>query len=140
MDAKTNPGLTIRDYAGVLWRRKLIFLSVIILATVAAFLLASRQTRQYSAHATLVYETSIDVTNPLSSSNVDPNERNLELHSVAEEIASPYMKKLAAALLIKRGLTSTDYTVSSSTGTDTKSSIYNNTAMIIASSPDPAVA
>ena len=143
MDAKTNPGLTMREYAGVLWRRKLVLLSVIILATAAAFLLAWRQTPQYSATATLIYQLSIDPTNPLSNSSVDTNQLSLELQSVTDEIASPGMHTLARALLLKRGVTSTDYTVSSSSSSaaaGSTSGTIRDTASIFAYSSDPALA
>ena len=130
----------MRDYAGVLWRRKLVLLSVIILATAAAFFLAWRQTPQYSASATLIYEASLDVTSPNSNASLDTNQLTLELQGVSDEIASPGMHELAKALLLKRGVTSTDYTISSSTVADSKSGTIRDTASIFAYSSDPTLA
>ena len=141
MEADGSQGLTLRDYLGVLWRRKWLMLLVVVAAAAAAYLFAWRQTPQYLATATLLYEKPLDVANPLTGYGyTDPTERNLELQTVADLIASPDMQQRADALLRERGVSSSDYAVTSSTVSDTQSGIYRNTVTIDASGPDPAVA
>jgi Mrp family chromosome partitioning ATPase/capsular polysaccharide biosynthesis protein len=134
--------MTLRDYLAVLWRRKWFVVAVVVAATAAAFFFAWRQTPQYAATSTLIYEQQLDVANPLTGdSNTDPNERNLELQSVGDVIASPDMQQRAAALLVQRGAPTAGYSVSSSTPSgDTQNDTYRNTVLIEGTSTDPELA
>ena len=69
-------GLTLRDYLGVLWRRKWIIILVTVVATVAAFGFSYRQAKVYEAQADLIYEQQLDVANPLTGQTyTDPTQR-----------------------------------------------------------------
>ncbi len=69
-------GLTLRDYLGVMWRRKWIIILVTVVATVAAFGFSYRQAKVYEAQADLIYEQQLDVANPLTGqSYTDPTQR-----------------------------------------------------------------
>ena len=141
MDAGEDTGLTLRAYLGVLWRRKWLVAAVVVAATVAAFFFSWRQTSQYVATSTLIYEKQLDVANPLTgNTNTDVNERNLELESVGDVIASPDMRQRAETLLLERGVSSPSYSVSSSTNADVQSDSPRNTVKIEAISGDAAVA
>ena len=68
--------LTLRDYLGVLWRRKWIIILVTVVATVAAFGFSYRQAKVYEAQADLIYEQQLDVANPLTGQTyTDPTQR-----------------------------------------------------------------
>ena len=68
-------GMTLRDYLGVLKRWWWLILIVVVGATLAAYFNASRQTPQYAATASMIYQKPLDVSNPLSSgaNYVDPD-------------------------------------------------------------------
>ena len=100
-------GLALRDYLGLLWRRKWVILVVVVVATTAAFLVSSLQPEQFEASADLIYEKPLDISNPLTGQDyTDPNERNLELRSVGSVLASPDMEARAAKLLQEKVLRS----------------------------------
>ena len=69
-------GLTLRDYLGVMWRRKWIIILVTVVATGAAFGFSYRQAKVYQAQADLIYQQQLDVANPLTGqSYTDPTQR-----------------------------------------------------------------
>ncbi len=85
-------GLTLRDYLAVVWRRKWIIVLVVIVATGAAYFFAARQPDMYAASTDLIYETHIDVSNPLSKYGyTDPYERELEMRAIGNILPSPDM-------------------------------------------------
>lgn len=137
-------GLTLRDYLGVLWRRKWIVLLVTVVAGGAAYAFSARQTPMYEAAATLIYERSLDVANPLTGqSYTNVEERQLELQSVADVIASPDMQERAEEELAREfpAGASLDYTVTSATTeSGGSSSDRTNTVFISASSSSPKLA
>jgi len=91
-DAPEGEGLTLRDYLAVVWRRKWVIILVTVVATAAAYFFSARQPDMYSATTDLIYESSIDVANPLSQYGyTDPNERNLEMSAITNILASPDM-------------------------------------------------
>ena len=107
-------GLTLRDYLGVMWRRKWIIILVTLVATGAAFGFSYRQAKVYQAQADLIYEQQLDVANPLTGqSYTDPTQRTTELNSVDAIIKSPQMTDLAGKELKKQGMPTTGFTVSS---------------------------
>ena len=82
--------VTLREYVRVVWRRKwvVIVASVIFLALALAY--SYTRIPLYEASATLIYENSLNVTNPLSSNSYgDSTQREVELDAVASVIASP---------------------------------------------------
>jgi Mrp family chromosome partitioning ATPase len=99
-DASEAEGLTLRDYLAVVWRRKWIIILVTVVATAAAYFFAARQPDMYMASTDLIYESQIDVANPLSQYGyTDPYERDLEMRAITNILASPDMIKRAEALL-----------------------------------------
>ena len=140
-----SPGLSLRDYAAVLWRRKWIILLVVVVATASAYFFSARQTPVYQASADLIYEMQLDVANPLTGqSYTDTNERSLELRSVGNVLASPEMIKRVASLLEKEGAAATGFTISSAPVTDAASANQagesSNVVRITASSEVPELA
>ena len=95
---------TVRDYLAVLWRRKWIILLVVVVATASAYAFSARQAKSYQAHADIIYEQSLDISNPLTQQTyTDPTERTLVLNSVASVLASPDMVHRAGVLLTPGG-------------------------------------
>ena len=98
-------GLTLRDYLGVMWRRKWIIILVTVVATVAAFGFSYRQAKVYQAQADLIYQQQLDVANPLTGqSYTDPTQRTTELTSVNAIIQSPNITQRVATSLEEQGL------------------------------------
>ena len=111
--------MTLRDYLGVIWRRKWVVLLVVLVATGSAYFFSARQTKQYEANADLIYEQQLDVSNPLTGqSYTDASERNLELRSVGSILAGPDMIQRAAADLKEQGKPVTGFEISSAPVTD----------------------
>jgi len=137
-------GMTLRDYLGVMWRRKWVILLVVVVATASAYYFSARQAKVYEGHADLIYEQQIDVSNPLTGqSYTDTNERNLELRSVGSIIESPDMKQRAAAELAQHGKATTGFTVTAEPLTDTSTggtSGDSNVVRITAQSGSPELA
>jgi len=135
-------GLTLRDYLGVMWRRKWIIILVTLVATGAAFGFSYRQAKVYQAQADLIYEQQLDVANPLTGqSYTDPTQRTTELNSVDAIIKSPQMTDLAGKELKKQGMPTTGFTVSSALApTDATSGQTGNVVSIFATSEDPQLA
>ena len=91
-DVPEAEGLTLRDYFAVVWRRKWVILLVALVATVAAYSFAARQPDMYMASTDLIFESQIDVANPLSQYGyTDPYERDLEMRAITNILASPDM-------------------------------------------------
>lgn len=96
-------GLTLRDYLAVVWRRKWIILLVTVVATAAAWFFADRQPDKFLATTELIYETQIDVANPLSQyGGANATERDTEMRAVGNILVSPEMIHLAEVELAKR--------------------------------------
>jgi polysaccharide biosynthesis transport protein len=81
----------VRDYIGVLWRRKWLIIAMVAVFFVAALGYSFTKTPLYQASAVLIYEGQLDVANALSGGQqyVDPTQREAELNAVADVIASP---------------------------------------------------
>ena len=106
---------TIRDYARAVWRRKWLVAArvVVLVALATAYSLTKPPT--YGASAQLAYETQLDVTDPLAVGGyVDPTQRELQLESVVDMVASPELVDQANALLGPAAVAA-DYSVSAQT-------------------------
>lgn len=80
----------LRDYLRVVWRRKWVVILASAFFVALALAYSFTKLPMYQASATLIYETSLDVADPLSTNNyVDPSQREVELNAVASVIASP---------------------------------------------------
>ncbi len=136
-------GLTLRDYLGVLWRRKWVIIIVIVVATLAAFGFSSRQAKVYEARTDLIYEQQLDVSNPLTGQTYsDPNQRLVELNAVDAVIKSPPMTTRADDLLEEQALPTTGFEVRSEVVDDSGASTAQpgNVVSILATSEDPELA
>ena len=120
MPEPEQEGLTLRDYIGVLWRRKWIILLVVVVATASAFYFSYRQPKLYQAYADLIYETPLNISNPLTGqSYTDASQRDVELRSVGRVLASPDMQARADAILTEKGVAVTGFGVSAAPVQDT---------------------
>ncbi len=137
-------GLTLRDYLGVMWRRKWIILLVVVVATGSAYFFSARQAKVYQAQADLIYEQQLDVANPLTGQTyTDANQRLVELNAVNAIIKSPTMTNRADALLQKQGQPTSGYVVSAQVVQDTGSAAggqTGNVVSVVATSEQPALA
>ena len=137
--APEEEGVTLRDYLGVIWRRKWIVILVTLVTTGAAFGFTWAQDRVYEAQADLIYEQQFDVSNPLTGqSYTDPTQRTSELTSVNAIIQSPNVQQRVAASLEDQGLPASGYEVRAEiaqdeSGTGTQST---NVVSVIATSWD----
>jgi len=144
MPEAESEGLTLRDYVSVLWRRKWIILLVVVVATASAYYFSYRQAKVYEASADLIYETPLDISNPLTGQGyIDPNERSLELRSVGSVLASPDMQGRANKLLKDKGVAVTGFAVSAAPVQDTSAGAAGtsgNVVRITATSENPQLA
>ena len=136
-------GLTLRDYLAVLWRRKWIILLVIVVATTGAYFYSARQAKQYETAASLIYEKSVSVDDPLSEGYTDTYALDREMSAITDILASPEMQERAGAILEEQGVDdSAGYAVSSSAQTSDggNASSGSNVVLISATSEDPELA
>jgi polysaccharide biosynthesis transport protein len=85
---------TFREYGRVVWRRKWLVIGAAVLFFVLALGYSLTRTPLYSATATLIYQSQLNISDPLSPSGyVDPSVRTTELASVADVIAGPSLVK-----------------------------------------------
>jgi uncharacterized protein involved in exopolysaccharide biosynthesis len=134
-----RPEATLRDYVRVVWRRKWIVMGVTVLFVALALAYSFAKAPMYEASATLIYESSLDVSNPLSTGTyVDPTVRQTELDAVASVITSPDL--IASA---RKDLSSSDIAVGYSvtaTPEATTGQASGSTVLITAQSPSAEVA
>ena len=60
-----------------------------VVATASAYYFSARQAKQYEAAASLIYEKSVDVANPLSEQYTDTYALDREMSAISDIIASP---------------------------------------------------
>jgi len=90
IDRSDPQDATLRDYVRVVWRRKWVVMTVSALFLALALAYSFAKTPLYEATATLIFESSLNVADPLSTNNyVDPTQREVELSAVVSVIASP---------------------------------------------------
>jgi polysaccharide biosynthesis transport protein len=112
---ESNPSVTLRDYALVIWLRKWLVAVVIIACPLTAFLVSNSKTRVYTATALLTYQQPADIANPLSSnSSTDVNSLNLQVQSVVNTINSPALSSRARDTLGAGGSEVRGFTVTAS--------------------------
>ena len=131
--------VSLREYARVVWRRKWVVVAVTVVMLVLALANSYRKTPLYAASATLIYEPSVDVTDPLSGSGYySTSQRESELNAVGSIIASPELVEAA-----RQGMSSdtkkSGYTVSASSSSSSGQS-SDSTVAIKAVSASPKAA
>ncbi len=136
-------GLTVREYLGVLWRRKWVVVLLAVIGAVSAYGFSALQPEQYRADVDLIYEKQLDSSNPLTGQTyTDPTERTLELNSVARMLDSPDMTQRARQVLQTQGVNDSDITVTAEPFTETgsnASTTATNVVRITARSGDATV-
>ena len=104
-DDAESEGASLRDYLGVLWRRKWVIVFVTVVVTAAAFGASYLQAKIYEAQTDLIYEQQLDVANPLTGQTYsDPTTRSVELQAVDAIIQSPTMTQRVDTILEEQGL------------------------------------
>ena len=99
-DRSEAQDVTLREYARVVWRRKWVVAIVTVVFLALSLAYSFTRTPLYEASATLIYESSLNVANPLSTGGyVDSAQRQVELDAVASVIASPDLVKSAREAL-----------------------------------------
>jgi Mrp family chromosome partitioning ATPase/capsular polysaccharide biosynthesis protein len=138
-------GMTLRDYLGVVWRRKWLIVLVVLVATASAYYFASRQEKQYSTSGTMFYKQQIDLSNPLGGSYTDTMGLNREMATINDLMAGPDITSSAQAALKKKGTdTAAGYTITAqqqSTGSGSSSTDSgSNVVVVTGDSTDPRLA
>jgi Mrp family chromosome partitioning ATPase len=125
-------GMTLRDYLGVMWRRKWVIILVTVVATAAAFGFSYRQAKVYEAQADLIYEQQFDVANPLTGqSYTDPTQRSAELTSVNAIIQSPTISHRVTTALEEKGLPTSGYEVRAEVAQDQASATGTQSSSVV---------
>lgn len=133
-------GLTLRDYLAVVWRRKWVILLVVVVATTSAYWFAARQPNVYQASTTLMYESQLDLSNPLTSggqSGIGGDERYAQLLAVGTALTSPDVRRSAEETLTALGVSSAGLSLSSEPIEDSGTSSHGNLVRITATGNDP---
>jgi len=140
---RTSPeeeGATLRDYLGVLWRRKWVVILVTLVATGAAFGFSWVQEPVYEARADLIYEQQLNVSNPLTGQTyTDPTQRTTEMNAVDAVIHSPNITQRVATSLEEQGHPTSGYEVRAEVAQDDISGTQSSSVLsVIATSGDAA--
>jgi capsular exopolysaccharide synthesis family protein len=131
---------TLRDYARVVWRKKWLVVAVAMLFTALALAYSFSKTPLYQASARLIYESQLNVADPLESRvTVDSSTLEIQLGSVNNEIASPDLVEAAEAALTEDGPL-LDYTVSAAPDLNESGQTGGNTVSVTGVSPDAQTA
>jgi Mrp family chromosome partitioning ATPase/capsular polysaccharide biosynthesis protein len=137
-------GMTLRDYLGVIWRRKWIILLVVVVATGSAYYFSARQQKQYSTDGTMYYKQQIDLSDPLNGSYTDVYGLDREMATIADLMAGPELTGRAEAVLKEEGVdTSAGYSVTAaqqSSASGSSSDSGSNVVVVTGDSPDAQLA
>lgn len=129
---------TLREYAGILWRRKWVVILVTLIATAGAFGISWSQASVYEAQADLIYEQQLDVSNPLTGqSYADPEQRFMELSAVNALVLSPTIAQRATTALEEQDMPTSGYEVRAEIVPDASGGTeQSNVVAVIATSND----
>lgn len=130
--------VTLRQYAAVIWRRKWVVIGMTVVLVGLALSFSFSKTPLYLAASQLMYEQPINVSDPLSSGGVDPAQRQVELDSVSNVIASPDLVKTAEAMIGQNG-PAASYSVSAAPDASAGETV-GSTVTISVVSRDPRMA
>ena len=139
-------GLTLRDYIGVVWRRKWIIALVVIVAAGSAYYFASKQTKMYSTSGTIIYKQQLDLADPLNTGYTDVQGIDREMASINDMISGPTLQAAIGAILKKEGVDGgsgfsvTAAQASSGSSSSNSSSAGSNVVVFTGDSASPALA
>ena len=140
-------GLTLRDYAGIIWRRKWIIALVVVVATAAAYYHAALQTKQYAASATMFYKQPLNLANPLNNTTADIVSIDREMATIGDVMAGRQLQASARAILKRQHVDTTPgYSVTaaqppaSTSSSSTATSFGSNGVAVTADSSSPTLA
>ena len=133
----------LRDYTGVLWRRKWVIVLVIVVVTAAAFGFSKLHAKVYQGRADLIYQAQLDLADPLTGQTyTDPTQMSVELDAVDAVIKGPGITRTANSALQQKGLPTTGFKVGAQVARDssTASTGTSNIVSILATDGNPKVA
>ncbi len=139
-------GLTLRDYAGILWRRKWIIALVVVAVAAAVYYHADLQTRQYEARATMFYKQPLNLADSLSSTSTDIVSIDREMATIGDVMAGSQVQAAAQAILKRRHVDITpQYSVTAtqppaSASSSGSTSYGSNSVVVIADSSSATLA
>ena len=137
-----DQGLSLIEYAGVVWRQKWIVLAFTLAGLGAMLAWSYTRAPVYEASAAMVYQQRIDLSDPLggSSSNTALQQRmDLEMQNVVNTIGSPEMRQRAQSAL-GSAADKTWYSISASIPPSETYSGQNTVVDVNAKSGEPEVA
>ena len=139
MDSEDTSGLSLREYAAVVWRHKWLIIVIVVVATVGAYYYSHSKTPLYRATTQLMYAPPIDTSTTLANQASDPVAMSIQVQSVSNVIDTPEVQQAAATDL---GPTRATYSVSAEViASDAATgSSYTNLVEVAAVSTDPKVA
>jgi len=131
---------TLRDYARIVWRKKWLVLGAAVALMTLALAYSSVKTPLYSASSRLIYQSQLNVADPLGSGrSLDSTLMQIELSSVDNEIASPELAQSVETALSSNGALG-GYSVSAAPDATTSGQTGGNTVSITAVSPSAQTA
>jgi len=98
-----DQGMSLRDYLGVIWRRKWIILLIVAIAAGSAYYFSARKPKQYAATATMIYEPEYQTSATVGTYSYDVYGRDVVLNSVNDLMQSPNLMQRMVATLKKEG-------------------------------------
>jgi Mrp family chromosome partitioning ATPase/capsular polysaccharide biosynthesis protein len=138
IDRREDRAMSPRDLMRALGRRWWVVALIVALATSAAFLLASRQTKMFRATAKIVYEPQVSAgAAAAGQSVVDPYGQQDAVQSVATAINNPTIQWQTATIVGRHAR----YTLTAqSDDSSSANGLVNAVVSISATSSDPSVA
>jgi Mrp family chromosome partitioning ATPase/capsular polysaccharide biosynthesis protein len=98
-DVSQESAATLRDYVRVLWLRKWLIVTIVIIFVLGALAYSLTRPKVYQASARMMYSPPTNVDNPGSASSVDVNTLTIQLQSVGNSINSSRVRETAESEL-----------------------------------------
>lgn len=99
MATQEPAGIDVKRLKAIARRHALFIVAITLVCGLGAYLYSSSQTPMYEASALLLYETQLDITNPLGQDYSDKNTRELALQSAVTIVTGPEIRKSVKELL-----------------------------------------